>query len=209
MGYISTHYGIQPHFTCCYLNVLLIYIMLNSTFLLFRSISLARVMYSSRSCAFRSELFCSSTRAWEMEDSNWSGSEPPAFSILAPADICKHKYINLPFNQTMRGRGGCEYVLANGHLSTFYGWRRTSRNIVTHSYIIFVTRQNLVRSIRPTIMRGTFVCKQSFAYTLHQKYYEDGTSCSFTQVNIFKLVNTEELLINFCPKHIQYVCSSF
>lgn len=50
-------------------------------------------MYSSRSWAFRSLLFCNSRRAWAMESSNWSGSEPPFLTILLCVEtgICVKK----------------------------------------------------------------------------------------------------------------------
>lgn len=55
------------------------------TFLPNSSISLALVMYNSRSCDFRSLLFSNSSSAWAMESSNWSGAEAPFFTILACA----------------------------------------------------------------------------------------------------------------------------
>jgi len=39
-------------------------------------------MYSSRSWAFKSLLFCNSSKAWAMDSSNWSGSEFPFLTIL-------------------------------------------------------------------------------------------------------------------------------
>jgi len=66
---------------------------LSLTFLPNSSISLALVMYNSRSWAFRSLLFCNSRRAWAMDNSNWSGSEPPFFTILelTMTGICAQK----------------------------------------------------------------------------------------------------------------------
>lgn len=69
---------------------------LSLTFLPNSSISLALVMYNSRSWAFRSLLFCNSRRAWAMDNSNWSGSEPPFFTILelTMTGICEQNEID-------------------------------------------------------------------------------------------------------------------
>lgn len=66
------------------------------TFLPNSSISLALVMYNSRSCDFRSLLFSNSSSAWAMESSNWSGAVAPFFTIFACAvtGICKRHKIH-------------------------------------------------------------------------------------------------------------------
>lgn len=69
------------------------------TFLPNSSISLALVMYSSRSWAFKSLLFSNSRSAWAMDSSNCSGSELPFLTILACAEtgICVKKNNKIKF----------------------------------------------------------------------------------------------------------------
>lgn len=66
------------------------------------ALTLAAVIFSSRSWALRSEFISSSRRAWEMPDSNSSGFSPLGFTILAlelNMAFCKHTSPGLSASQ--------------------------------------------------------------------------------------------------------------